>query len=243
MRRSSRCCRSSNRRLRADAKPRRQPARFSKEYFGSLRSAHAGGLAFEYPSPRPAGGGCALGRAGSGSTLWRAFLGELVRKANSNGRKPLPWVVRPAKKGRLRRKDHNAERVSKWRWCRRPGILSEPLGLGQSGGSTLLETTLEQIAVPRRRGRPREEPLRINRRQGLRQAIAAQTPEAGAASEWSARTGATAGERRRWTKLRRYRRRWKVERTFAWLGNFRRLVVRWDRSLTIYSGFFMSLAS
>src|SRR5262245_58570196 len=27
-------------------------------------------------------------------------------------------------------------------------------------------------------------------------------------------------------KLRRYSRRWKVERTFAWLGNFRRLVVR-----------------
>ena len=29
--------------------------------------------------------------------------------------------------------------------------------------------------------------------------------------------------------LRRYRRRWKVERTFAWLGNFRRLVVRYER--------------
>jgi len=38
--------------------------------------------------------------------------------------------------------------------------------------------------------------------------------------------------------LRRYRRGWKVERTFAWLGNFRHLVVRYDRSLTIYSAFF-----
>lgn len=38
--------------------------------------------------------------------------------------------------------------------------------------------------------------------------------------------------------LRRYRRRWIVERTFAWLGNNRRLVVRWDRSLTIYNAFF-----
>jgi IS4 transposase len=37
--------------------------------------------------------------------------------------------------------------------------------------------------------------------------------------------------------LRRYRRRWKIERTFAWLGNFRHLVVRYDRSLTIYSVF------
>jgi transposase len=29
--------------------------------------------------------------------------------------------------------------------------------------------------------------------------------------------------------LRRYRKRWKVERTFAWLQNFRRLLVRQDR--------------
>lgn len=28
--------------------------------------------------------------------------------------------------------------------------------------------------------------------------------------------------------LRRYRRRWKIERLFAWLYNFRRLVVRWE---------------
>ena len=30
-------------------------------------------------------------------------------------------------------------------------------------------------------------------------------------------------------KLRRYKRRWKIERLFAWLGNFRRLVVRYGR--------------
>jgi transposase len=39
-------------------------------------------------------------------------------------------------------------------------------------------------------------------------------------------------------KLRRYKRRWKVERTFAWLGNFRRLVVRYERSLKMYRAFF-----
>jgi len=38
--------------------------------------------------------------------------------------------------------------------------------------------------------------------------------------------------------LRRYKRRWTIERTFAWLGNFRRLVVRYDRSLQIYRAFF-----
>lgn len=39
-------------------------------------------------------------------------------------------------------------------------------------------------------------------------------------------------------KLRRYERRWKVERTFAWIGNFRRLVVRWERLVAIYRAFF-----
>jgi transposase len=39
-------------------------------------------------------------------------------------------------------------------------------------------------------------------------------------------------------KLRRYRRRWKIERTFAWLGNFRRLVVRYERHLLMYAAFF-----
>ena len=38
--------------------------------------------------------------------------------------------------------------------------------------------------------------------------------------------------------LRRYRKRWKVERTFAWLGNYRRLVVRYDRRLSMYRAFF-----
>ena len=39
-------------------------------------------------------------------------------------------------------------------------------------------------------------------------------------------------------KLRRYRRRWKMERTFAWLGNYRRLVVRYENKLHVYGAFF-----
>jgi hypothetical protein len=38
--------------------------------------------------------------------------------------------------------------------------------------------------------------------------------------------------------LRRYRKRWKVERTFAWLQNFRRLLVCQDRLICVYQGFF-----
>jgi transposase len=37
--------------------------------------------------------------------------------------------------------------------------------------------------------------------------------------------------------LRRYRRRWKVERLFAWLHNFRRLVNRWEYDVTNFLGF------
>jgi transposase len=36
-------------------------------------------------------------------------------------------------------------------------------------------------------------------------------------------------------KLRRYSRRWIIERTNAWLQNYRRLVVRWERSAEVYT--------
>ena len=37
--------------------------------------------------------------------------------------------------------------------------------------------------------------------------------------------------------LRRYRRRWKVERLFAWLHNYRRLVIRYERHAENFLGF------
>ena len=39
----------------------------------------------------------------------------------------------------------------------------------------------------------------------------------------------------RW--LRRYTRRWKIERLFAWLYNFRRLIVRWEYRAENYLAF------
>ncbi|MBX3442124.1 MAG: transposase [Planctomyces sp.] len=38
-------------------------------------------------------------------------------------------------------------------------------------------------------------------------------------------------------KLRRYRRRWKVERTISWLGNYRRLLVRHECHVHMFQGF------
>ena len=38
-------------------------------------------------------------------------------------------------------------------------------------------------------------------------------------------------------KLRRYKRRWKIERLFAWLHNYRRLVTRYERSAANFLAF------
>jgi transposase len=38
-------------------------------------------------------------------------------------------------------------------------------------------------------------------------------------------------------RLRRLKRRWKVERTFAWLHSYRRVVTRFERRVDLYDGF------
>jgi len=38
-------------------------------------------------------------------------------------------------------------------------------------------------------------------------------------------------------RLRRLKRRWKVERTFAWLHSYRRVVTRYEKSVNRYDGF------
>jgi len=105
----------------------------------------------------------------------------------------------------------------------------------------LAETTLATIRVGCRThaGRPRQKPLRLIADRGydsdpLRTRLAKRGIELIAPHRWNRSKPATQDGR----ALRRYRRRWKVERTFAWLGNFRHLVVRYDRSLTIYCAFF-----
>jgi transposase len=47
----------------------------------------------------------------------------------------------------------------------------------------------------------------------------------------------TRGRRQDGRKLRRYRRRWKVERLFAWLLACRRLVTRYERKAANFLGF------
>jgi transposase len=109
------------------------------------------------------------------------------------------------------------------------------------GEVTLAETTLATIRVGRRHhaGRPRQKPVRVIADKAydsdpLRKRLQQRGIELIVPHRCNRKKPATQDGR----ALRRYRRRWIVERTNAWLANFRRLVVRYDRSLTIYGAFF-----
>ena len=104
----------------------------------------------------------------------------------------------------------------------------------------MLEPTLDTIAVPRQGpGRPCKNPERVIYDKAcdsdpLRKRLA----QRGIELICPHRRNRVKPPLQDGRKLRRYRRRWKVERTFAWLGNFRRLVVRWERQITLYRAFF-----
>ncbi len=105
----------------------------------------------------------------------------------------------------------------------------------------LAETTLAAIRVARRHhpGRPRQKPERVIADKAydsdpLRNRLRRRGIELICPHKKNRVRPATQDGR----KLRRYKRRWIIERTIAWLGNFRRLAIRYDRSLTIYRAFF-----
>jgi transposase len=104
----------------------------------------------------------------------------------------------------------------------------------------LASGALDAVAVPRRgAGRPQKRPERV---------IADRAYESDRLRDQLAklrmqlivphRQNRRAPSRNDGRTLRRHRKRWKVERTFAWLGNYRRLVVGCDRSLKRYRAFF-----
>lgn len=105
---------------------------------------------------------------------------------------------------------------------------------------TLIEKTLDAVAVPRNGpGRPKKNPQRlIYDKAADSDALRDRLGKRGIELICPHRANRKKPKRQDGRKLRRYKRRWKVERTFAWLGNFRRLVVRYERSITMYSAFF-----
>ena len=120
-----------------------------------------------------------------------------------------------------------------------------PIGLhldsAQPHEITLADRTLQTIRVPQKRGRPRTRPKalaadkaydsRTFRTELRKRGIQAAIPT----FERRTRKKPKRGRPIRAGAL--YRSRWKVERSFAWMDNCRRLVVRWERSLHTYKAF------
>lgn len=104
----------------------------------------------------------------------------------------------------------------------------------------LLETTLARVAVPRAGpGRPKKKPQRLIYDKACdSDPLRARLKRRGIDLICPHKSNRVKKRTQDGRKLRRYKRRWKIERTIAWLGNFRRLVVRWDRQILIYRAFF-----
>ena len=120
-----------------------------------------------------------------------------------------------------------------------------PIGLhldsAQPHEITLAEQTLKTIRVPQKHGRPRTRPKAL----AADKAYDSRAFRTGLRKR-GIRTAIPTFERRKRKKPKRgrpiqvgplYQSRWKVERAFAWMDNYRRLVVRWERSLHIYKAF------
>jgi transposase len=106
---------------------------------------------------------------------------------------------------------------------------------------TLLEKTLATVAVRHagKPGRPRTRPARLIADRGYdSNALRAALARRGIEPIIPARRNHSKATHQDGRKLRRYRRRWIVERTFAWVGHSRPLVVRYERLITTYAGFF-----
>lgn len=120
--------------------------------------------------------------------------------------------------------------------------LSLTLAEANQAEVTLALPTVDKIRIPKRRGRPRKRPTRICADKGydsmpLRRALR----KRGIKSAILERTSKKQKRRKRGPKPHCpkviYAQRYKVERTFAWLGNFRRTLIRWEKRFEAFKGF------
>ena len=105
----------------------------------------------------------------------------------------------------------------------------------------LLEKTIDTIQVRRAHqpGRPRSKPDRLILDRGYdSNGLRARLAKRGIDPIIPATQNHPNATHQDGRKLRRYRHRWIVERTFAWLGWCRRLLVRHERLLSVYGAFF-----
>jgi transposase len=122
-----------------------------------------------------------------------------------------------------------------------------PLGFHLDGANCaevrLAQQTLDTVRVARPRGRAKVRPAtlvadrgydssafrRALRRRGIRMCI----PPKRHPANWRPKRGRPIVARKQ-----EYRQRYTVERSFAWLGNFRRLLIRWEHLVSVYQSWF-----
>ncbi len=174
--------------------------------------------------------------------VWRAFLGMLDHK------QALDWeetfadgTFSPAKKGGAGvGKTKRGKGTKLMVVADGQGI---PLGVHVTSASphevTLIETTLEQVAVPRPgRGRPRKNPKRLIYDMAAdSDALRDRLAHRGIELICPYRRNRSKPKRHDGRKFRRYKRRWKIERSISWIGSFRRLLVRHEQKITMFLAF------
>jgi transposase len=178
--------------------------------------------------------------------IWRAALAVLDLQGQ------LDWSIAfldglfaPAKKGGDKVGVTKKGKGTKWMLVVDGNGLPLGLHLDSAGRAEvrLAEQALDTISVARPRGRPRQRPeklvadrgydsrafRRALRHRGIRMCI----PPKRRPARWRPKRGRPVLARRD-----EYRQRYKVERSFAWLGNFRRLLIRWEHLSGVYRSFF-----
>lgn len=186
------------------------------------------------------------GELGVWERIWRTALAHLERQGQ------LDWSMAfldgsfvPAKNGGVGVGLTRKGKGTKWMLVvERHGL---PLGFLLASANRaevrLAEQTLDSISVRQPRGRPRQRPAKLVADRGydsrpfrlaLRQrGIQMCIPPKRRPAQWKAKRGRSIVARKD-----DYRQRYTVERTFAWLGAYRRLLIRWERLMGVYHSFF-----
>lgn len=186
------------------------------------------------------------GEEGVWERIWRAALAALDRQGQ------LDWSMAfldgsfvPAKRGGEKVGLTKKGKGTKWMLVVEGNGL--PLGFHLDSASRaevrLAQQTLDTIKVARPHGRPKQRPQTLVadrgydshgfrcalRHRGIRMCI----PPKRRPPTWKAKRGRPVVARKD-----AYRQRYTVERSFAWLGNFRRLLIRWEHLFSVYRSFF-----
>ncbi len=181
---------------------------------------------------------------GTWETVWRLLLSQLDREQHLDWRRAfLDGTFVPALKG--------GDYISKTIRGKGSKVMTivdgqgVPLGLYLDEAAPheirFAEKTLATIRVPQRRGRPRTRPHEMVADKAYDSAAFRQAlRQRGIKPTIPTYTRRTPKHPKRGRPIRvgaSYAQRWKVERCFAWMDNCRRLIVRYDRTLSHYAAF------